>query len=187
MAAPDGNKNAKNWNLTEKQKKFCQEYIIDLNGKQAAIRAGYSEKTAENQASRMLSKVKVREYVTYLKQNTAKKLEITHEMLTAEWAKMAFSNITETYKNWMTLEDFELLKREKPELMSCIQEISTKTEYRKEENKIKGKVEWVKLKFYDKQKALENLGKHVDYYNAHNISGIEGLTELLKPFKELKK
>lgn len=49
--------------LTDKQKRFADEYLIDLNATQAAIRAGYSEKTAQEQSSRLLSNVMVREYI----------------------------------------------------------------------------------------------------------------------------
>lgn len=49
--------------LTDKQKRFCDEYLIDLNATQAAIRAGYSPKTAEQTASRLLRNVKVQEYI----------------------------------------------------------------------------------------------------------------------------
>lgn len=49
--------------ITPKQAKFIQEYLIDLNAKQAAIRAGYSEKTAEQQGSRLLSNVKIQSYI----------------------------------------------------------------------------------------------------------------------------
>ena len=49
--------------LTEKQKRFCDEYLIDLNATQAAIRAGYSEKTAYSQGQRMLKNVEVKEYI----------------------------------------------------------------------------------------------------------------------------
>lgn len=45
--------------LTDKQKKFCKEYVIDYNGTQAAIRAGYSEKTAKVQASQLLREEKI--------------------------------------------------------------------------------------------------------------------------------
>jgi phage terminase small subunit len=45
--------------VTEKQKTFISEYLIDLNGTQAAIRAGYSPKTANEQASRMLAKANI--------------------------------------------------------------------------------------------------------------------------------
>ena len=50
--------------MTERQKRFCDEYLIDLNATQAAIRAGYSEKTAEQTASRLLSFVKVKTYIS---------------------------------------------------------------------------------------------------------------------------
>ena len=49
--------------LNEKQKRFVNEYLIDLNATQAAIRAGYSKRTADSQASRLLANVKVRQYI----------------------------------------------------------------------------------------------------------------------------
>lgn len=52
--------------LTEKQKCFCEEYLIDLNATQAAIRSGYNPKTADQQASRLLTNVKVKEYLADL-------------------------------------------------------------------------------------------------------------------------
>lgn len=49
--------------LNEKQQRFCNEYLIDLNATQAAIRAGYSEKTAYSQGQRLLKHVEVRNYI----------------------------------------------------------------------------------------------------------------------------
>ncbi len=49
--------------LTAKQQRFCDEYLIDLNATQAAIRAGYSEKNARNIASENLAKPNIREYI----------------------------------------------------------------------------------------------------------------------------
>ena len=62
--------------LNEKQKMFCREYIIDFIGKQAAIRAGYSPRTAEVQASRLLSLVKISEYVQRLMDKRSQRVEI---------------------------------------------------------------------------------------------------------------
>lgn len=50
-------------NLSEQQKLFCEEYLIDLNGTQAAIRANYSKRTASAAASRLLRNVKIQEYI----------------------------------------------------------------------------------------------------------------------------
>ena len=49
--------------LTAKQQLFCDEYLIDLNATQAAIRAGYSEKNADKIGSELLGKTRVREYI----------------------------------------------------------------------------------------------------------------------------
>ena len=49
--------------MTTKQKRFCQEYLIDLNATQAAIRAGYSEKSAYSVEQRTLKNVEVKKYI----------------------------------------------------------------------------------------------------------------------------
>ena len=49
--------------MTEKQKRFCEEYLIDLNATQAALRAGYSEKTAYSIGNENLKKPEIQEYI----------------------------------------------------------------------------------------------------------------------------
>lgn len=49
--------------MTDKQKRFCDEYLVDCNATQAAIRAGYSEKTACEQAARLLANVNIKAYI----------------------------------------------------------------------------------------------------------------------------
>lgn len=49
--------------LNERQKRFCDEYLIDLNATQAAIRTGYSEKTAYSQGQRLLKHVEIKAYI----------------------------------------------------------------------------------------------------------------------------
>ena len=65
--------------LTDKQEVFCQEYIIDSNGKQAYIRAGYVSTNAEYSASRLLSNSKVRKRLEQIRAETTRKLEVTRE------------------------------------------------------------------------------------------------------------
>ncbi len=65
--------------LTAKQKAFAQEYIVDLNATQAAIRAGYSKKTANVIASQTLSKLNVQAYVQKLISKRAEKTGINQE------------------------------------------------------------------------------------------------------------
>ncbi len=65
--------------LTPKQEAFCQEYLIDLNGTQAAIRAGYSEKTANEQASRLLANVNISRRVQTLRNERMTTTKVTAE------------------------------------------------------------------------------------------------------------
>jgi phage terminase small subunit len=68
--------------LTDKQSKFVSEYLIDLNATQAAIRAGYSPHTAQEQSSRLLSKVIVQKAVTKEREKAAKRNEVTVDEIT---------------------------------------------------------------------------------------------------------
>ena len=63
--------------VTDKQKRFCDEYLIDCNATQAAIRAGYSKKTANEQGNRLLANVSVKAYID-------ERLEQLHSEKTAD-------------------------------------------------------------------------------------------------------
>jgi phage terminase small subunit len=63
--------------LTDQQKLFCQEYIVDLNATQAAIRAKYSEDSASQQGSRLLSIDKVQDYVSKLQDERSNRVSVT--------------------------------------------------------------------------------------------------------------
>ena len=67
--------------LNEKQKQFCDEYIIDLNGTQAAIRAGYSKKTARAIANELLTKLDIREYICELKNKRSERVKYSQDEL----------------------------------------------------------------------------------------------------------
>ena len=77
--------------LTPKQQRFVDEYLIDLNAKQAAIRSGYSPKTAEQQGFQLLKKTSVSEAIEQAKQERQKRTLVTQDdvirgLLTeAEW------------------------------------------------------------------------------------------------------
>lgn len=62
--------------LTDKQERFCQEYIIDFNGTQAAIRAGYSEATARSTASEYLAKPNIQKRLGEIKKALSEKTEL---------------------------------------------------------------------------------------------------------------
>ena len=74
--------------LEEKQKMFCKEYLVDFNGTQAAIRAGYSKKTANEQASRLLTKVNVQTYLKKLIEKRNERTNITQDDVVADIIKV---------------------------------------------------------------------------------------------------
>lgn len=81
--------------LTPKQQAFCQQYLVDLNGKKAAVRAGYSARTAEFQASRLLSLVKVQQFLQQLQAEARKRTDITKDEILAELANILRAKITD--------------------------------------------------------------------------------------------
>lgn len=85
--------------LEPRQERFVQEYLIDLNGTQAYMRAEPSttEKSARTLASRMLAKVNVQKRIAAERSKTAAKLELTRERVLAEYAKLAFFDMRQAY------------------------------------------------------------------------------------------
>jgi phage terminase small subunit len=82
--------------LTEKRRRFVEEYLKDLNGKQAAIRAGYAPGSAEVEASRLLKDAKVRSALEAATRERTRRVEghgITVDRIVLELAKIGFSDI----------------------------------------------------------------------------------------------
>lgn len=76
--------------LTPKQERFCQEYLVDLNGTQAAIRAGYSPKTANEIAAENLAKPSIVARVAELQAERATRTQVTADRVVRELARIAF-------------------------------------------------------------------------------------------------
>lgn len=76
--------------LSARRRAFCEEYVVDLNGTQAAIRAGYEEASAGQEASRLLKNVKVRNFIAELQGKKRKLIEIKAEDIIEELHDIAF-------------------------------------------------------------------------------------------------
>jgi phage terminase small subunit len=83
--------------MTPKQEAFVREYLIDLNATQAAIRAGYSARTANEQGARLLAHVSVRSAVQDGVSQRAERTEITADRVLKELARIAFFDIRKLY------------------------------------------------------------------------------------------
>ncbi len=138
--------------LTNKQEMFCLEYLIDLNATQAAIRAGYSVKTAQEQACRLLTNVKVQELVTKLKRERSEAVKIN-----AEWVLSELKAIHELDVLDIHADDGTLLGiSEWPKAWRVYINGLDLSESGGDEGAILKKIKWP-----DKVKNLEMIGKHV--------------------------
>jgi len=150
--------------LTPKKKRFSEEYIIDLNGTQAAIRAGYSKKTANEQASRLLANVNIQEYVKELSQKRQERTQITADMVIKELALLAFSDTGNLFTKDGGLTHISSM----PESVTrTISEVTSRFE-RPRGNDDGEVAEIVKIKCYDKKGALDSLGKHFGIFEKDN-------------------
>lgn len=141
--------------LTEKQQRFVEEYLVDLNATQAAIRAGYSVKTADVQGSRMLGNVKVQSAIGEAMALRSRRTGINQDRVVLELAKIAFVKITDIVNS-----NGKIKEDAKPEDLACIETVKYKASYTDKGDSVEREV-----KISSKLKALELLGKHLGMWN----------------------
>lgn len=148
--------------LNPKQKAFCEEYLIDLNGTQSAVRAGYSKKTANEQASQLLAKLNIQEYVQELMDARSKRTEITADAVLQELAKMGFSNMEDYTKlcEGVLTADFTDVNRDQ---MAAVQEFTVDRRLEKVGDNTET-IEKFKFKLADKRASLDLLGKNLKLF-----------------------
>jgi phage terminase small subunit len=151
--------------LTPKIKRFCEEYIKDLNGKQAAIRAGYSEKTAEQQASRLFSNVKVQNFISELKKTLSNKNEGLAQQVIDELKKIGFANIQDYIQSENEIKDLSKISRDKAASVESIKK--TVIEMGGTGESVSKKTS-IQFKLYDKISALEKIGRHLGIFELDN-------------------
>ena len=173
-----------NIKLTDKQERFCYEYCIDFNATQAAIRAGYSERSAAEIGRQNLMKLEIQTRIKEMQTNLSETAGISALKVINEHAKIAFSGISKLKDGWMTLKDFKSLTEDEK---ACIQEIQTKEARRSDGGDGIIVEEWVKLKLYDKQKSLDSISNLLGF-NAPTKSEVKNqLDIILDPFAQMRK
>lgn len=150
--------------LSAKQQKFCEEYMIDLNGTQAAIRAGYSAKCAKVQAVENLSKHNIQSVISELKQKLSTKTGVTAERLINELAKIGFSNIQDYISGDNLITDISKIPKEQAACIESIKSVTTTESFGKVTNT---RVQ-VSIKLYSKINAIELMGKHIGLFERDN-------------------
>ncbi|WP_438435419.1 terminase small subunit [Gorillibacterium sp. sgz500922] len=148
--------------LTEKQQKFAEEYLIDLNATQAAIRAGYSSKSAEQQGSTLLRNPKVRAHIDERMAVLARRTGVNQERIMRELARIAFLDPTQL----VDMDSATLRPEATADDRAAIASVKVK--------EMSGDVEMTEreVKFADKLKALELLGKRFGMFTDNvNLAG----------------
>lgn len=141
--------------MTEKQKRFCEEYLIDLNATQAAIRAGYSTDTANEQGARMLANVSIRARIDEALAERSRRTGVTADRVVRELAKIAFVNADDL----IDTETASIRDGASEEDRACIASVKVKTSSGGDMD-----ITEREIKLCDKLKALELLGKHLGMF-----------------------
>ncbi len=144
--------------LTDKQEKFCNEYLIDLNATQAAIRSGYSPKTSQVISTENLSKPIIQERIAELKAIRAEDEGITPAEVLRELKNFAYSDITETLT--LSVDEIKELPIELRRMISSYKQTTTHFQG--------GHTTLIELKFVDKMKAIEMINRHIGFYEEDN-------------------
>jgi phage terminase small subunit len=148
--------------LTPKQARFVDEYVIDLNATQAAIRAGYSKKTANEQGARLLAKVSLAaEIQTRCAQRSAK-LAIKAERVLLELARIAFLDPRKFYDETGRLRDPHALDDETAAALAGIE--VEELFARGDDGRRRPIGQLRKIKWADKHAALVSLGRHLGLF-----------------------
>lgn len=146
---------AKKAKLTEKQQRFVDEYLIDLNATQATIRAGYSVKTANEQGSQNLAKLSIQQAIAEQMAERSKRTGINQDRVVLELAKIALVKMTDIVDN-----QGRIKSDASPDDLACIESVK----YKESESDTGSSVER-EVKIASKLKALELLGKHLGMWN----------------------
>jgi len=145
-----------NSELTERQAQFVVEYVIDLNGAQAAIRAGYSAKGARNVANRLLANSHIRDAIGKLKEARGERLQVTADRVVQELARIAFANIKDVARwNAGSVQPIDSEELD-DEISPAVSEVSETTKSGRD-----GVNTTIRVKMHDKLKALGMLAQHL--------------------------
>lgn len=142
--------------LTDKQIRFCEEYLIDLNATQAAIRAGYSQRTAGSIGDENLKKPEIKARIEFLQAELAERNKVKADDVIQELKALGFWNIKDFVDTGNAIKDLSQLDRN---TLKPVTSIKTKTIYTEQGPEVS-----VELKLADKRAALVDLGKHLGLF-----------------------
>lgn len=149
--------------LTPRQARFVEEYLVDLNATQAAIRAGYSAKTARSVGHENLTKPDIAAAVSDGRKRLSEATAVTAERVIGELAKIGFANMADYMRATPDGDpylDFGQLTRDQAAALAEV----TVEDFRDGRGEDARDVRRVKFKLADKRAALVDLGKHLGLF-----------------------
>lgn len=156
--------------LTPKQQRFVDEYLIDLNGTQAAIRAGYSERTARQIADQNMSKLVIKAEIQKRMKSRSERTEITQDMVLRELAKIGFSDIRKVVRWGETMVRMVDSDEEGAEDMvpyhglALIDSTEVDDDTAAAIAEVSQGRDGLKVKLHDKKGALVDIGRHLGMF-----------------------
>lgn len=147
--------------LKPKQEMFCREYLIDLNATKAAIRAGYSKKTANEQGSQMLAIDYIAARIQQLMTERAQEVGVTASDVLRELLLIAKTDLGQAYDDEGHLKPIHEIPEDIRRAIAGIKVFDEFEGFGKDRVKV-GEVR--EVKFWDKPKALELLGRHLKLF-----------------------
>lgn len=164
--------------LTPKQERFVAEYLIDLNATQAAIRAGYSQRTANEQGARLLANVSVRSSLQSAMKKREERTKITQDRVLEEYAKLAFLDPRRFYDDSGWLKPVHLLDEDVAAALVGVDVIESYDKEGQSTSTTK------KVKFADKKGALDSVARHLGMFKDKvELTGKDGVP--LRPMADL--
>lgn len=164
--------------LTDKQIRFCDEYLISFNATDAAIKAGYSKKTAYSIGNENLIKPEIQAYLSERKEKAANKLEITLDMILEGYRKLAFYDARKFYNEGGDLKQVTELDEETAFALSGF-EVTEEKDFVKGSNIVVGHTK--KIKMSDRKGALDSLCKVLGFNAPEKQDvNINGFIDFLK-------
>jgi phage terminase small subunit len=171
--------------LTDMQKLFCHEYLIDLNATKAAERAGFSAKTAQPASSRLMKDPMISEYIQKLMDRRASKVDSKAEGVLQELTYIGHSDIREIFDEAGCVKP---VSEWPTHIARAVASIEVFEEYQGSGNERQYIGQTKKVKFWDKPKALELKGKNERLFSDRvEVTGKVTLEDLVAGSHEAKK
>jgi phage terminase small subunit len=145
--------------LTPKQEKFCQEYIINLNGTQAAIRAGYSQKTAYSMAEKLLKKPEIKAKLAQSRQEQESRTQIDADWALQRYGEIANFKIEDIVSFNGSQVIFKPMSEWTPEAKGAVSSL-----------KLDRNGNVVEIKTHSKLAALDSIAKHLGLFGDLNTA-----------------